>query len=437
MARLPIPGQDAGAWGTILNDFLAVEHNSDGTLKASGSLSTKANDTSVVHNSGAEAIAGTKTFSASPVVPTPTLGSQAANKTYVDSVAGASAPDATTGSKGIVQLAGDLGGTAAAPTVPGLAGKQAQSSDLTAIAGLTPTNDDVLQRKAGAWTNRTPAQLKIDLGVTKTDVGLGNVDNTSDASKNSAVATLTNKTISGASNTLSNIPESAVTNLTTDLSAKTDKSTLTTKGDIYVATAASTPARLGVGSDTQVLMADSAQASGVKWASVGDASTNTATSVDSEVALFSGTGGKTLKRATGSGLAKLTSGVLSTASAGTDYVSPAGTETLTNKRVTQRVTTIASSSTPTPSGDTSDLFTVTALAAGATFAAPTGTPTEGQNLVIRIKDDGTARSLAWNAIYRGIGVTLPTTTVISKTLYVGLKYNNADSKWDVLAVAQE
>jgi hypothetical protein len=46
----------------------------------------------------------------------------------------------------------------------------------------------------------------------------------------------------------------------------------------------------------------------------GDASTNTATSVDSEVALFSSTGGKTLKRATGTGVAHLTSGVLSASS---------------------------------------------------------------------------------------------------------------------------
>jgi hypothetical protein len=56
--------------------------------------------------------------------------------------------------------------------------------------------------------------------VTKTQVGLGNVDNTSDATKNSASVTLTNKTISGASNTLSNIAQSSVTNLTTDLSGK-------------------------------------------------------------------------------------------------------------------------------------------------------------------------------------------------------------------------
>jgi hypothetical protein len=61
--------------------------------------------------------------------------------------------------------------------------KQPADSDLTAIAALSPSNDDVLQRKAGAWTNRTPAQLKTDLSLTKSDVGLGNVDNTSDVGK--------------------------------------------------------------------------------------------------------------------------------------------------------------------------------------------------------------------------------------------------------------
>ena len=49
-----------------------------------------------------------------------------------------------------------------------------------------------------------------NVSLTKSDVGLGNVDNTSDTTKNSATATLTNKTISGASNTLSNIPVSAL-----------------------------------------------------------------------------------------------------------------------------------------------------------------------------------------------------------------------------------
>lgn len=60
---------------------------------------------------------------------------------------------------------------------------QPLDSDLTTVAGLTPSNDDVLQRKAGAWTNRTPAQFKTDLSLVKGDVGLGNVDNTSDTNK--------------------------------------------------------------------------------------------------------------------------------------------------------------------------------------------------------------------------------------------------------------
>jgi hypothetical protein len=36
-----------------------------------------------------------------------------------------------------------------------------------------------------------------------------------------------------------------------------------------------------------------------------------------------------------------------------------------------------------------------------------------------------------------IGVGLPATTVISKTLYLGMIFNSADTKWDVIAVAQE
>ncbi len=54
-----------------------------------------------------------------------------ATKAYVDSqIVSSTIPDATTTSKGKIQLAGDLGGTAAAPTVPGLALK-ANSSDVT------------------------------------------------------------------------------------------------------------------------------------------------------------------------------------------------------------------------------------------------------------------------------------------------------------------
>lgn len=48
MARLPIPGSDSGNWGSILNSFLSVEHNSDGTLNPNGSLATKVSTSRVI-----------------------------------------------------------------------------------------------------------------------------------------------------------------------------------------------------------------------------------------------------------------------------------------------------------------------------------------------------------------------------------------------------
>lgn len=89
------------------------------------------------------------------------------------------------GSPGSGGAWGSITGTLSAQTdlQAALNAKQASDADLTAIAGLSPSNDDLLQRKAGAWTNRTIAQVKTDLALTKSDVGLGNADNTSDANK--------------------------------------------------------------------------------------------------------------------------------------------------------------------------------------------------------------------------------------------------------------
>lgn len=114
-----------------------------------------------------------------------------------------------------------------------------------------------------------------------------------------------------------------------------------------------------------------------------------------------------------------------------------GVETLTNKKITSRVGTEATNSTTSPNIDNYDIWTITALAGTNTFAVPTGTPTSGQKLIIRIKDNGTPRILAWNAIYRAVGVNLPLITLAGKTLYVGFVYNLEDTKWDCLAAAQE
>ena len=150
MTRLPQPGSDDGTWGAILNDFLGVEHNADGTLKPSGTLATKADDSDVVHTSGSETIGGAKNFTSSPTVPAPTNPTDAATKAYVDSSSGATVPDASTTVKGIVQLAGDLGGTATAPTVPGLAGKVPTARTITAGTGLTGGGDLTADRTLAA-----------------------------------------------------------------------------------------------------------------------------------------------------------------------------------------------------------------------------------------------------------------------------------------------
>ena len=100
-------------------------------------------------------------------------------------------------------------------------------------------------------------------------------------------------------------------------------------------------------------------------------------------------------------------------------------------------TSTASSATLTVDSDTTEFAVLTAQAAALTIAAPTGTPVEGQKLIIRVKDDGSARGITFNAIFRAIGITLPTTTVASKTTYLGFVYNSTDTKWDAIAVKTE
>lgn len=294
MARLPIPESDAGTWGGILNEYLEVSHNGDGTLKSNSVDSAAIQDNAVQTG---------KLDTAAAPTSGQVLGYNGSSLAWTD--ASSAAPDATTTSKGIVQLAGDLSGTAASPTVPQLADKadkvtvtggtktkitynnqgvvtagadatqddigdgvnfkrlsaaeqsklsgiedgatanspdatllnranhtgtqlastisdfntaadaritsatgvtvEAHDADLTAIAALTPSNDDIIQRKSGAWTNRTPAQLKTDLALTKSDVGLSNVDNTSDADKPVSTATQTALNGKPSSTTIDNI----------------------------------------------------------------------------------------------------------------------------------------------------------------------------------------------------------------------------------------
>ncbi len=129
--------------------------------------------------------------------------------------------------------------------------------------------------------------------------------------------------------------------------------------------------------------------------------TGPASSVDSEVVLFNGTTGKAIKSATGSGMPKLTSGVLSIATAGTDYVKP---DTATNFTATQRpdygTASISTTSTHTFDGaDQIREFTLTNTIT-VTFGAPTGIVQYAMYKFILKAGDTNTRTFSWNSAYK-------------------------------------
>lgn len=153
MPRLPVPGSDNGTWGDVLNDYLAVAHDSVGNLKSNAVSSSVIQDDSISETklnvgSGADGQVLTKNSGL-------TGG--------LEWTSAAGSPDATNSTKGLVQLAGDLGGTAAAPTVPGLANKANTSTTVSAGTGLTGGGD--------LSTNRT---LSANFGTTAGTIAQGN-----------------------------------------------------------------------------------------------------------------------------------------------------------------------------------------------------------------------------------------------------------------------
>jgi hypothetical protein len=112
------------------------------------------------------------------------------------------------------------------------------------------------------------------------------------------------------------------------------------------------------------------------------------------------------------------------------------TQTLTNKRITSRTSTTASSATPTINTDNTDQFGLTAQAVDITSFTTnlTGTPTDGQKLWIYIVGTA-ARAITWGVSFEASTVALPTTTVSTNRLDVGFVWNAATSKWRCVASA--
>lgn len=244
---------------------------------------------------------------------------------------------------------GDTTGKVLADGGVTIADLQTLDPDLSDIAALTPVNDDIIQRKSGAWTNRSLAQYRLDLLPTqsgqagkylKTDGSVFSWDTPAGAGTVTNTGTLTaNKLMKGNGTTDITPSKVTITDPTTTATVVfgTDNSTLTFQGTGTVVNRDSTDtlsgksisglantitnlaasvivsgaidtARLGSGvaDSTTVLWGDQTWRSGI-----GDVNSNTSTSIDGEFMLFSATGGKTARRATGNGLALSTNGVYS------------------------------------------------------------------------------------------------------------------------------
>lgn len=113
--------------------------------------------------------------------------------------------------------------------------------------------------------------------------------------------------------------------------------------------------------------------------------------------------------------------------------------TLTGKRMVKRVTSVSTGTSVTPNIDDYDEVANNNTASAGTYTInnPTGTPTEGQVLIVRLKSTN-AQTYAFGNKYRaGDNLPLPDThDGGAGTDYLGFLYNATDDKWDLLALLQ-
>jgi hypothetical protein len=146
MARLPVVGGDTGNWGTILNDFLEVSLNADGTIQ-SGALTSAGGVTSV--NTVAPNSSGNVTLTPA------NIGAYAKPSGGIPSSDLSSSVQADlTAASTAVQIGGDIGGTTTAPVITKLQG--------TAVNAADPASNQVLSYNGSQWVPSTVSSTTVN-----------------------------------------------------------------------------------------------------------------------------------------------------------------------------------------------------------------------------------------------------------------------------------
>jgi len=122
------------------------------------------------------------------------------------------------------------------------------------------------------------------------------------------------------------------------------------------------------------------------------------------------------------------------------YITASSTDTLTNKRITNRVLSEASNASVTVNSDSYDVYEAYAQTAAILFNNPTGTPTNQQILQLIIASSTTAaRAITYGTAFVSSTITLPTTTAATtQPITITLQYHSnyaGGGKWVCKGVA--